>query len=61
MGDAPNSTYSHDFLAGHLGHLSKQQQDSLVTFKESLSKANLYTPPSEAGKASHDEQTLLCV
>jgi hypothetical protein len=64
MGDIPsNSTY--DFLAGHIGHLTKHQEDALKAFKENLLKANLYTIPDGAGagsgKASHDDQTLLWV
>jgi hypothetical protein len=46
---------------GHLGHLSPAQEESLVTFKANLAEASLYTYPSNAGQASHDEPTLLYV
>lgn len=50
-----------DLLSGHLGHLSAAQQDALLNFKANLSKASLYTPPTDLAKASHDEPTLLYV
>ena len=48
-------------FAGHLGHLTKEQEDALTKFKESLASANLYTPASAASPASHDDPTLLYV
>ena len=54
-----SSTY--DLLAGHLGHLSEEQLKFFNAFKENLTKATLYRPPTDAEHASHDEATLLCV
>ena len=50
-----------DLFTGHLGHLTATQQESFITFKDNLAKADLYTPPTDTSKASHDEPTLLCV
>ncbi|EJC98013.1 CRAL/TRIO domain-containing protein [Fomitiporia mediterranea MF3/22] len=44
---------------GHLGRLTPEQEKAFVTFKANLEKAGLYTPPTEATKASHDDATLL--
>jgi len=57
-GSATSITHS---MAGHLGHLTAQQEKAFSTFKENLVKANLYTPRSpDHDEASHDDPTLLC-
>lgn len=49
-------------LAGHFGHLTASQEESLETFKQSLHRANLYNPKTnDSGYPSHDDTTLLCV
>ena len=60
-GPTATSTVTVDVLAGHLGHLTEDQQKALVTFKTNLIQANLYRTPGnnvEDG-ATHDEPTLL--
>ncbi|KAH9480189.1 Sec14 cytosolic factor [Psilocybe cubensis] len=54
-------TLAHQ-LSGHLGNLNPIQEQALTTFKDNLTKANLYVPAvegPEAVKASHDDATLL--
>jgi hypothetical protein len=46
-------------FAGHLGHLTVEQQTAFENFKKNLSKANLYRPPTDVLSASHDDATLL--
>lgn len=55
---SPQRTPTRSF-AGHLGHLSPQQEAALDAFKSSLADAALYTPPTDTTKASHDDPTLL--
>jgi len=56
-----------DFLNGHLGNLTADQERQLEAFKEHLAACNVYTPAGttteeESGKkASHDDPTLLYV
>ncbi|KIM42946.1 hypothetical protein M413DRAFT_392210 [Hebeloma cylindrosporum] len=57
MGDVSTSTSLP--LAGHLGNLTPEQEKSLETFKESITKAGLYTPAIGVQDASHDDPTLL--
>lgn len=59
--DIDTSDYSK-LLAGHLGHLTAPQEESLETFKQNLQKADLYNPKSDdRGRPSHDDTTLLHV
>ncbi|KAJ6620717.1 CRAL/TRIO domain-containing protein [Mycena sp. CBHHK59/15] len=48
-----------DVFAGHLGHLSHAQEQSLAAFKDTLTKAELYKPGTDSTKPSHDDPTLL--
>ncbi|KAF9523923.1 CRAL/TRIO domain-containing protein [Crepidotus variabilis] len=58
MGEKPaNSDLKLSNLAGHVGHLSPEQETTLQSFKESLGQAKLYHVVDEA--PSHDEATLL--
>ncbi|THV03808.1 CRAL/TRIO domain-containing protein [Dendrothele bispora CBS 962.96] len=47
--------------AGHVGHLTTTQEESLEAFKKMLVDAGLYRPVAEGeeSKASHDDATLL--
>lgn len=59
--DVDGSDYSK-LLAGHLGHLTASNEKSLETFKQSLQRADLYSPNvGDSGHPSHDDTTLLCV
>ncbi|BGP01747.1 phosphatidylinositol transporter [Rhodosporidium toruloides NP11] [Rhodotorula toruloides] len=46
-------------LAGHLGHLTPQQQSALEQFKQRLEEKGYYRPAREGKKASHEENTLV--
>jgi len=48
----------HHAFAGHLGHLTQEQETILADFKDNLSGAGLYRPLNTL-KASHDDTTLL--
>ncbi|TFY83171.1 hypothetical protein EWM64_g833 [Hericium alpestre] len=55
-----NAKQHYDLLAGHLGHLTEDQQKKFTTFKDNLAKAKLCTveiPPDV--RASHDDATIL--
>lgn len=59
--DIDESDYSK-LLAGHLGHLTAFQEESLENFKQNLHKVDLYDPKADdSGRPSHDDTTLLCV
>jgi len=59
MGDVSTSISHFQPLEGHLGNLSTAQEKSLEAFKESLTKAGLYSPAIDGQDASHDDPTLL--
>ncbi|KAI9839082.1 MAG: hypothetical protein M1837_002259 [Sclerophora amabilis] len=49
-------------FAGHIGHLSQDQQVALEAFKQLCAEKGLYQPPvtgDPTSKASHDDGTLL--
>ncbi|EUC40931.1 hypothetical protein COCMIDRAFT_9280 [Bipolaris oryzae ATCC 44560] len=50
---------SMQYPAGHLSHLSENQQSQLVEFKALCEKAGYYTPAAGQKHASHDDETLL--
>ena len=63
MSIEPTANVRVDVLAGHLGHLTEQQEQAFATFRANLASANLYVPASQEGEnalpASHDDPTLL--
>lgn len=63
QGPAPTKDIHVDVLAGHLGHLTEEQQKAFATFKDNLTKSKLFIPAAEGDShpASHDESTLLYV
>ncbi|KAL4797522.1 CRAL-TRIO domain-containing protein [Aspergillus venezuelensis] len=57
-----NAAASDAWLAGHLGHLTEEQQGKLTEFKALCDKEGYYKPATgsgEEGKASHDDATML--
>ncbi|EKM79113.1 hypothetical protein AGABI1DRAFT_106707 [Agaricus bisporus var. burnettii JB137-S8] len=55
---ANSSSVAPEF-AGHLGHLTAEQEEALAVFKDNLLKADLYRASTEGRVASHDDATLL--
>lgn len=55
------------WLAGHLNHLTPEQEEKLVEFKDLCAERKYYTPAVEAAEgveavpASHDDATMLYV
>jgi hypothetical protein len=47
------------YPAGHLSHLSDNQQEQLNTFKKICLDKGYYTPAAAGKAASHDDETLL--
>lgn len=56
-----SANISFDPLAGHLHHLTAEQIEAFIEFKDNLALAELYTHAADSSKASHDDHTLLCV
>ncbi|KAL3475141.1 phosphatidylinositol transporter [Aspergillus californicus] len=50
---------SDAWLAGHLHHLSEEQEGRLTEFKDFCEKEGYYTSGGEGAKASHDDATML--
>ena len=50
-----------EWLAGHLNHLTEEQEKKLVEFKNLCEEKKYYTPASADGsvKATHGDATLL--
>lgn len=49
------------WLAGHLQHLTPEQEQSLEQFKKVCAERKYYTPAGEQGTPSHGDATLLYV
>lgn len=51
------------WLAGHLNHLTPEQEEKLVEFKALVEEKEYYKPADKDGEpaASHTDATLLCV
>lgn len=47
------------YPAGHLAHLSDNQQEQLDAFKKICLEQNYYTPGTAEKDPSHDDETLL--
>lgn len=52
---------SDAWLAGHLHHLTEEQEGKLTEFKKFCEKEGYYKPGVEGEKPSHDDATLLYV
>jgi hypothetical protein len=50
---------SMQYPAGHLAHLSENQQTKLNEFKQICQTNGYYTPPTGGKDASHDDETML--
>ncbi len=46
-------------LAGHLGHLTPEEQKAFEEFKKISADKGFYTPATANTKASHDDGTLV--
>lgn len=55
----PDAAKPETRLAGHIGHLTTQEQSALTAFKALCQKEGLYKPASDGSKASHDDGTLM--
>lgn len=49
------------WLAGHLHHLTDEQEKKLEDFKKLCEEKGYYKPEREGEKASHDDATMLYV
>lgn len=54
-----NAAESPAWLAGHLNHLTPEQEEAFKAFKTACTEKELYTPPQDGKSASHDDATLL--
>jgi hypothetical protein len=52
---------SMQYPAGHLAHLSDNQQQKLNEFKQICQEQGYYTPAAGGKDASHDDETMLYV
>ena len=50
---------SMQYPAGHLAHLSENQQGKLNEFRQLCQEKGYYRPAADAKAASHDDETLL--
>ncbi|CAN9104418.1 unnamed protein product [Alternaria alternata] len=50
---------SMQYPAGHLSHLTENQQAQLLEFKNICQQAGYYTPAAGGKQASHDDETML--
>jgi hypothetical protein len=50
---------SLQYPAGHLSHLTDNQQEKLNAFKQICQEHKYYTPAAGGKAASHDDETLL--
>jgi hypothetical protein len=50
---------SMQYPAGHLSHLSDNQQQKLDEFRQICQEQKYYTPAAGGKAASHDDETLL--
>lgn len=46
-------------LAGHIGHLTAQEEATFLEFKKLCAEQGFYHPPTENSPASHDDGTLV--
>jgi hypothetical protein len=58
MGDLQR-VESMQYPAGHLSHLSDNQQEQLNAFRKICLDKGYYTPAAGGKDASHDDETLL--
>ncbi|KAH8701776.1 putative phosphatidylinositol transporter [Talaromyces proteolyticus] len=47
------------WLAGHLNHLTPEQEEKLLEFKKQVEEKGYYKPKSDSAEASHTDATLL--
>ena len=47
------------YPAGHLAHLSENQQAQLEAFEKLAQEQGYFTPATDTAEASHDDETML--
>ena len=47
------------YPAGHLAHLTENQQAQLEAFEKLAQEHGYYTPATATAEASHDDETML--
>lgn len=52
---------SHQYPSSHVGYLSQEQAGALDKFKVLCEQKGYFRPAKGGQKASHDDETLLCV
>ena len=55
----PDAAKTEVRLAGHIGHLTAQEESALTEFKGLGEKAGLFQPATSETRASHDDGTLM--
>lgn len=50
---------SMQYPAGHLAHLSENQQAQLQAFEKLAQEQGYFTPATDITEASHDDETML--
>jgi hypothetical protein len=50
---------SMQYPAGHLAHLTENQQAQLEAFEKIAQEQGYYTPATATAEASHDDETML--
>lgn len=55
----PSASLEQNRLAGHIGHLTAQEEATFLEFKKLCAEQGFYHPPTENSPGSHDDGTLV--